>query len=296
MKILIIGGTKFFGRHLVEELLTQGHEVCIFTRGNVDLNFSKAVKHIKGDRKIKSELEQCWQLGKIDVIYDQICFNPSDAKVLIDVFNNKVPRLIFTSTASVYDITVAETLTEEKFDFKSFPKTYLDGEPYDYQWSKRTIEKIYSEDFNGEVAMVRFPIVIGEDDPTGRFKWHIDRIKNAEEIFVHNPEVNISFVFSKDAGKFLAFLADKKFTGAINACSDETIKWSKLISMIEAKVSKKVKLLTGEIPEGKEQCQSPFGFEKGLVLSNQKARHFGFTFSKLHQICQQLVDFYTDKN
>jgi len=51
MKVLVIGGTRFFGKLIVENLLSEGFDVSIFTRGNIKPRFSRPVRHVKGDRR-----------------------------------------------------------------------------------------------------------------------------------------------------------------------------------------------------------------------------------------------------
>ena len=98
MKILVIGGTKYFGRHLVNDLVANGHQVTVFSRGNVALNFNGDVKHFSGDRKNRNDLEKVRSFEAFDVIFDQVCINPSEAKLMTDVFNGFVKRFIFTSS------------------------------------------------------------------------------------------------------------------------------------------------------------------------------------------------------
>ena len=153
-------------------------------------------------------------------------------------------------------------------------------------------EAIYWKELKAEVVMVRFPIVLGVDDTSLRFKWHVDRIKKSEEIFTPNLKSRVAFVHSEDAGKFLSFLADKKFIGAINCCSDGDIGLNELIIAIELVVGKKAVLSD----EDKEGIHSPFGFTHGFKLKNNKAIELGFKFLDLNELVKDLAKYYNQLN
>lgn len=101
MKILVFGGTRFFGKKLVERLVSEGHDVTIGTRGKTEDNFGDTVKRVVLNRESRDAL---FQLAKEDwdVIYDNICFSPKEALYAVDAFKGKVKRYIYTSSLSVY--------------------------------------------------------------------------------------------------------------------------------------------------------------------------------------------------
>ena len=51
MKLLILGGTKFLGRHLVDAALSAGHEVALFNRGKTNPTLFPNIETIIGDRE-----------------------------------------------------------------------------------------------------------------------------------------------------------------------------------------------------------------------------------------------------
>ena len=58
MNILVLGGTGFFGKHLVWELLHRGHEVTIATRGRTPDDFGDRVRRLIVDRTDARQMEQ----------------------------------------------------------------------------------------------------------------------------------------------------------------------------------------------------------------------------------------------
>ena len=64
--VLVLGGTRYFGRSIVDELLAAGHQVTIFTRGNLKHDFSSKVTHIIGDGITDCDV---WRKGYADEFY-----------------------------------------------------------------------------------------------------------------------------------------------------------------------------------------------------------------------------------
>jgi len=146
MKILVMGGTRFVGKSLVGKLLSQNHDIDIFTRGN-KANPAKT-NLIKGDR---NKLESIVKLRnkKYDVVYDISGRELEQTKLLIGNLDNSFQRYIYVSSAGVYKDNFALPLSEEdpidpnsrhkgkfetenwlinqKIPFTSFRPTYIYG-------------------------------------------------------------------------------------------------------------------------------------------------------------------------
>src|SRR5690242_4696304 len=98
MKILIIGGTEFFGKLLVARLLEAGHELTLFTRGNKKpISFWSKVHHIKGDRTNYADFKAKFAGYAFDVVIDNVIYSQTDMESVIDVFASspKPPHYIF---------------------------------------------------------------------------------------------------------------------------------------------------------------------------------------------------------
>ena len=112
--VLIVGGTRFSGLYLWEELHSRGHSVTLYNRGKTALKkipsesdeaFEKrkaATKYVKGDRKDLADMKA--KLGglKFDVVYDLGGREAGDTEPLIELFGNKVEHFIYMSSAGVY--------------------------------------------------------------------------------------------------------------------------------------------------------------------------------------------------
>ncbi len=102
---------------------------------------------------------------------------------------------------------------------------------------------------------------------------------------IDNLNCQMGFVFSDEAGKFLAFLADKKFNGAINGGSRGTISINEIINYVENKTGKKAVIdISGE--------NAPYNGEPEYSINADKANSIGFEFSSLHDRIYELLDNY----
>ena len=85
MNILVIGGTRFFGIHMVNELLAKGHEVTIATRGLTEDSFGDKVKRIILDHSNPESIRQALTGIRFDVVIDKIAYCSNDIKYIMDV-------------------------------------------------------------------------------------------------------------------------------------------------------------------------------------------------------------------
>lgn len=286
MKILILGGTRYFGLNLLRSLLKEGHDITVATRGNKDFAEKSQVRFVKADRDHLEDLKSLATLGPFDLIFDQVCMSGMQAEKAVQAFKNSCGKYIFASTGSIYPPSNGGILSEEIFDNKTYPLNLKDTDPYDYQEAKRQAEAVLGQQAFFPAVMVRFPIVLGLDDYSGRLNFHIDRIKEGKDIFFPNLESSINFVTSHEAGEFLKFIAFNNFEGAVNCASKGQIKLKTMVELIEKLTGKKAVLASEE----KDSNHSPFGFDQSFVLDNQKATQLGFSFSDVNDYLLELIN------
>ncbi|QED46934.1 NAD-dependent epimerase/dehydratase family protein [Cytobacillus dafuensis] len=289
-RILVLGGTQFFGKKLVSTLLRNGNEVTIATRGKTPDPFGSAVKRLFIERQDKESIEKAFAEGEWDIVYDQTCQSPLEAKYVLDALKGKVKRYIFTSTQAVYDFGVNHT--EEEFNPLQFLFEYKPREKYvgykGYQEAKRAAEAVLFNQNDIEVAAIRFPIVIGEDDFTNRLRFHIDKIINHEVIGISNPEARYSFILSDEAASFLNEIGFSTFTGPINPGCQMDISLQELVEKIEALTGKKANITDILTKEN----ASPYSLDGSWAINTNKAERLGFSFSNLDEVLDSLIDHY----
>ncbi|MCJ8277429.1 MAG: NAD-dependent epimerase/dehydratase family protein, partial [Bdellovibrionales bacterium] len=271
--VLIIGGSRFFGRHLTESLVQRGDKVTLVTRGNIDVENLGLTDHIICDRDNKDLLDKSLNGKNWDIIFDQVCYDYQRAKEACELFSDRVGKYIFTSTKSVYDCKA--NLVEEDFDPTAFEVEKLVGKDENYGLAKRQAEVGFVRYAKFPVIMVRFPIVVGFNDYTQRLAFHIDRIKNGEPIYFPNVEARISFIEALEAARTLEFLGDSDLAGPINAASPDAISLKSFVARVEMILQKKANL----IPEFDETIHSPYGIPDDWFMSCQRLTEEGLTLS-----------------
>ncbi|CAH1204377.1 hypothetical protein PAECIP111892_02429 [Paenibacillus auburnensis] len=283
--ILVLGGTRFFGKRLVKRLLQdENTQVTILTRGMAEDDFGDQVTRLTVDRSDSEALAAAVHGRHFDVVYDNICYSPDDAAAAARIFADSAGRYILTSSLSVYDPR-PEILSEADFDPETYPLRLGSREDFSYQEGKRLAETVLLKQNAFPVAAVRFPIVLGTDDYTRRLHFHIEHIAGGKPVGLPNPDALISFIRSDEAADFLYWLGLSSLTGPVNACSDGAIAIRDILSMIEAVTGKQAVTLS----ETAQEDMSPFGIDESWVMDTTKARSAGFTFLSLTEWLPELV-------
>ncbi|MEA5419792.1 NAD-dependent epimerase/dehydratase family protein [Spirulina sp. CCNP1310] len=101
MRILVMGGTRFIGVALTQQLVAQGHEVVLFNRGNRPAPVA-GVEQIKGDRTNPDQLTAQLQGQAFDAIFDNNGREQGDTQPLADLFQGRVEHFVYVSSAGVY--------------------------------------------------------------------------------------------------------------------------------------------------------------------------------------------------
>ncbi len=101
MRILVMGGTRFIGVYLTQLLVSQGHEVVLFNRGNKPAPVA-GVTQIHGDRTDAADLKSKLAGESFDAIFDNNGRELADTQPLVELFNGKVRHFVYVSSAGVY--------------------------------------------------------------------------------------------------------------------------------------------------------------------------------------------------
>lgn len=291
-RVLVLGGTKYFGKKLVQLLLNRGIEVTIATRGKEPDEFGQKVERLIIDRENRVSLEEAVGDQQWDVVFDQTCYSPQEALDAVEVLKGRVKRYIFTSTQAVYEFGLNHK--EEDFDPFSFQYELKPRSQYlgvlGYQEAKRASEAVLFAQSELEVVAVRFGIVISEDDYTERLKFHVDKVLNEESIGIQDLNTSFSFILADEAAKFLFDIAQSSYTGPINPGPNGSMSLGEIISKIE-KITEKSAII--ETTVTKENA-SPYGMPGTFELNTEKAISLGYQFSDLNETMDKLITYYVN--
>jgi len=282
-KVLVIGGTRFFGKRLVQLLAQSDAEVTVATRGLAEVDLPSHVKRVTVDREDPRSLAAVGSTDW-DVIYDNICYSSQNALDACQVFKGKVGKYVLTSTLSVYDF-ATEALKEEAFDPTTYPIHQTTREDVTYQEGKRQAEAVFFQQEAFPVIAARFPIVLAEDDYTRRLHFHVEHVQEGRPVGMSNPEAIMCFIHAQEAADFLQWAGETPLTGPVNACSHGTIRLRALMEEIARAAGKSASIMA----ETAQEDLSPFGFPESFYMDNSKAEQAGFSFRTLESWLPELI-------
>lgn len=222
MKLLIIGGTRFLGRHLVTAALARSHEVTLFNRGNQTIQAD--VETITGDRH--TELHKL-KGRRWDVVVDTCGHLPRAVGAAAETLSDSVNQYVFISSQNAYaDVSVADitedypraTLTDEQLNQAYEIDTT--GQPsYGalYGGLKALCERAAEEVMPNRVLVLRPGLIVGPYDYTDRFTYWVVRVASGGEVLAPaHPERFIQFIDVRDLADWTIEMIERNATGAYN--------------------------------------------------------------------------------
>lgn len=228
MKLLIIGGSRFLGRHLVTASLARDHEVTVFNRGQSSLEDHDGVETIRGDRNTDlAKLED----RRWDAVIDTCGLFPRPVAAAAQALSTSIDCYVFISSQSVYaDVSakgVAEdaplkTLTDEQLqranELESSGQTSAAALGDLYGGLKALCERAAEEVMPGRVLNIRPGLIVGPYDYTDRFTYWVARVAQGGEVLAPGrPHYAVQFIDARDFAEWIVNMIEKKEYGIYNA-------------------------------------------------------------------------------
>ncbi|MFR0910680.1 MAG: NAD-dependent epimerase/dehydratase family protein [Eubacterium sp.] len=286
MNILVIGGTRYFGIHMVNKLLEQGYNITIATRGKTPDSYGDRVKRIIIERTNEESMRKVLQGKYFDVVIDKIAYCSDDIRYVMDYVD--CDKYIYMSSTSVYNPKHMNTV-ESDFNGYSNDFVWCNRFEFPYEEIKRQAEYALWQKYSDKKWIaVRYPFAIGKDDYTKRLLFYVEHVMKSEPMYIDNIDYQMSYIRSDEAGEFIAYLVDKDIEGAINGSSTGTISLREIINYVEENTGKHVILSDdGEA--------APYNGEPEYSINTEKAERIGYHFSNLKEWIYQLLDYYIEQ-
>lgn len=215
MNILIIGGTKFLGRALVDAAREKGHKLTLFNRGQTNPDLYPEIEKIQGDRdgEISNLGDRKW-----DAVIDTCGYVPRIVKSSVEFLQNKTNNYTFVSSISVYTESTDLNRDEnaEVFELKDKTTEDIMASPESYGGLKFLCEEEVTTIFDNSL-IIRPGLIVGPHDPTNRFTYWPVRIRKGGNILIPSDEnYPVQIIDVRDLAIFTIDLIEKGVNGTFN--------------------------------------------------------------------------------
>ena len=228
MKLLVLGGTKFLGRCVVEEALARGHEVTLFNRGQLNPELFPEVEKLRGDRDGGLDVLEG---RRWDAAVDPSGYSPRVVRDSARLLAESVEHYTFVSSVSAYRDTsvpgvdesyAVGNITEERLrEAEALTQSELTAAPFFwevYGALKALCERAAEEAMPGRVLSVRAGLVVGPHDYSDRFTYWPRRVSEGGDVLAPgNPERQVQFVDARDLAAWMLDMAEARRAGTYNA-------------------------------------------------------------------------------
>ncbi len=214
MKLLILGGTRFVGRALVEEAQARGYEITLFNRGQSNPGLYPDVEQLTGDRDgdLAALKGRRW-----DAVIDTCGFVPRLVRDSAALLADAVEQYTFISSISAYADFSEVGITEDSplGTIEDETVETIDGETYGPL--KVLCEKTIDEVMNGRSLHIRAGLIVGPHDQTDRFSYWPYRVAQGGEVLApDNPDGPVQFIDVRDLAAWTLTATEQRITGPFN--------------------------------------------------------------------------------
>lgn len=215
LRILVLGGTKFLGIHVVEAALKRGHSVTLFNRGKTNADLFPQLEHLKGDRdaQLDSLKGKRW-----DAVIDDSGYVPRHVRLSAELLAPNVQRYLFISTIGV--LADFSAPSDENSPVSKMPDETSEKVDEFYGPLKALCEKAAEKAMPGRVCVVRPGLIVGPHDPTDRFTyWPARAARGGAMATPDKPTDRVQFIDARDLANFMLSLVEHRTVGTFNATS-----------------------------------------------------------------------------
>jgi nucleoside-diphosphate-sugar epimerase len=219
MRLLVLGGTLFLGRHIVEAAQARGHELTLFNRGRTDPQPITGVEQIHGDREhdLPRLAGRSW-----DAVIDTSGYLPRVVGASAQALAETVDRYVFVSSISAYG-TFGEPGLDECAPTAPDPPPGTEDVLAHYAELKAACERRVEEVLPGRALVVRPGLIVGPHDPTERFTYWVTRLAAGGHVLAPRAaDQPVQLIDARDLAGWIVRMAEAGTTGNYNATGPAT--------------------------------------------------------------------------
>jgi nucleoside-diphosphate-sugar epimerase len=296
---LVIGGTRFVGRHAVAELLEHGYGVTLFNRGNHDNPFADddRVSHVEGDRTDDGDLVDARAAVDPDCVVDCVAYYPRDVRAATRVFAD-VDSYVYVSSGGAYG---AEAIPKREDETPLKPcsdEQAVDdsGDSYGPRKAEGDRAVFSAADDGVHATSVRPPVVYGPHDYTGRFDYWVDRVRRFDRVLVPGDGTNVWHrVYVEDLARGIRLVAEEGAAGeAYNVADRRAVTLAETVEAVADALGADVEVVTAGPRElaaaGLELTDFPLYRSYPHLLSTAKVAALGYESTPVGEAMERTVE------
>lgn len=212
--LLVLGGSRFVGRALVDEGLERGWEVTVLNRGRSGTPDPR-VRQLTGDREHAAGLAAL-DSGAWDYVVDTWSGAPCAVLRSARLLTERAARYAYISSVSVYVPPPPIGVREDEATVSSSPEL----EQAERAEAKRGGELAVVETFGDRALVVRPGLILGPHEDVGRLPWWLMRIAEGGDVLAPGPpELALQYIDARDLARFVLDAAAAGHHGPFNAVS-----------------------------------------------------------------------------
>jgi nucleoside-diphosphate-sugar epimerase len=231
--VLVIGGTVFLGRAIVEAALARGDEVTYFHRGRHGRGLHPEAEEVLGDRA--TDLERL-PGGAWDTVVDTCGFDPAAVGTSARALADLAAHYAFVSSASVYRDWPAAPVDEDSAVFE--------GDEQEYGPLKAAAERAAEAAMPGRVLHVRAGVIVGPHENIGRLPYWLRRMRDGGDVLAPGPrQATIQLIDARDLARWVLAMGAQGGAGVFNAVAPPgSATWEELLELCRAVANPEARL------------------------------------------------------
>lgn len=234
MKILVLGGTQFVGRHIVEALIAAGHEVSVFTRGISSDELPTGVERMRGDRNHGVDGLACLNGRVWDACIDVSGYTPRQVRPSVELMCTRVHRYVYMSAVSVYGDPNDRPVRESHALLQPANDDTTDINAATYGPLKVACETLVQQAYAERCTILRPQIVAGAHDPYDRFSYWVRRAFQGSEMLAPGDGTDhLQMIAARDIALFTTTVIENDLSGVYNLAGPR-LTWAEFIDVLHA--------------------------------------------------------------
>lgn len=296
MRLLVLGGTSFVGRAIVEEALRRGDDVALFSRGRTGTSLFPDVPRLIGDRDTGDYVSLSG--GEWDAVVDVSAYVPRHVREAGEAVGDRVGRYLFISTGSVYDRLQAPVAGMGEDAPRLTPETGTEEVTgATYGPLKVACEDEVTSRFGDRATIVRPGVVGGPHDPTDRFTWYVRRAARGGRVALPaRPDQPVQVVDSRDLARLVVTLLADDRPGTYNAVGPaEPTTLQQLLAVCAVAAGTTVEVVPLELDPTFPLALGDASWDPMFRRSAERARAVGLTETPLLQTATDVLTWDRDR-